>query len=123
MAGTEIDKSQEQQANPEISPLWVYIIYLVSLVTAFPALVGLIMAYIFRGNAPDWQKSHYTFQIRTFWIGLLYILIGCLALIPFVLPGLAIFLFVLLWFVIRIVKGLQAYNAAKPIEDVATWMF
>src|SRR5215469_5006287 len=50
----------------------VYIAYLVAF--AFPplAVAGLVLAYVNRDTAPDWLKSHYTFQIYTFWLGLLY---------------------------------------------------
>ena len=37
------------------------------------------MAYINRGQAAGtWAESHYTYQIRTFWIGLLYSCISIL---------------------------------------------
>ncbi|HEY6104626.1 MAG TPA: hypothetical protein VIV59_01495, partial [Anaeromyxobacteraceae bacterium] len=49
----------------------VYVLYLVSLVTGVTALVGVVMAYVYQGDAPDWLKTHYRFQIRTFWLGLL----------------------------------------------------
>ena len=54
----------------------VYILYLVSLVVGITGIVGVIMAYVNRADAPEWVQTHYRFQIRTFWIGLLYGLIG-----------------------------------------------
>ena len=38
-------------------------------------LVGLILAYIFAGDAAAEEKTHYTYQIRGFWIFLLYAVI------------------------------------------------
>jgi uncharacterized membrane protein len=50
----------------------VYGLYLVSVLVGLTLLVGLVMAYINRGQvAGTWAESHYTYQIRTFWIGLL----------------------------------------------------
>src|SRR4051794_34155120 len=49
----------------------IYILYLASLIVGVTAIVGLIMAYVNRGGAPEWVETHYRLQIRTFWIGLL----------------------------------------------------
>lgn len=54
----------------------VYILYLLSFVLGVTFLIGVVLAYLNRGEAPDWVKTHYQFQIRTFWIGLLYGAIG-----------------------------------------------
>jgi len=57
--------------------LIVYITYLAAF--AFPplAIAGVVLAYVNRDTAPDWLKSHFTFQIYTFWIGLLFIAVSC----------------------------------------------
>src|SRR5438477_11416343 len=43
----------------------VYILYLVSLIFGLTSIVGVIMAYVNRADAPGWVRSHYRFQIRT----------------------------------------------------------
>jgi uncharacterized membrane protein len=45
----------------------IYILYLVP--AGITHIVGLILAYVSRESAPPWLKTHYTLQIRTFWIG------------------------------------------------------
>ncbi|MXZ09042.1 MAG: hypothetical protein F4Y79_06295, partial [Gemmatimonadetes bacterium] len=45
----------------------VYILYLAELVVGITGLIGVIMAYVNRSDAPEWLASHYRFQIRTFW--------------------------------------------------------
>ncbi|WP_370872968.1 DUF4870 family protein [Peteryoungia aggregata] len=52
----------------------VYCLYLVSFVVGLTGIVGLIMAYVNRGKGEPWVDTHYTYAIRTFWIGLLYAL-------------------------------------------------
>src|SRR5689334_8683319 len=52
--------------------LTVYILYLVGFLTGITVLVGLVIAYLQRDNTDRLSQSHFQFQIRTFWIGLLY---------------------------------------------------
>jgi uncharacterized membrane protein len=83
----------------------VYILQLASLAVGVTALIALVMAYINRDDAPDWLHSHYQFQIRTFWLGLLFALIGSLLLTVFV--GIFILLYLYLWMIVRCVKGMK----------------
>ena len=59
----------------------VYILYLVSLIVGVTSIIGVIMAYVYRADAPQWVQTHYRFQIRTFWIGLLYAFLSLLTAI------------------------------------------
>ena len=99
----------------------VYILYLVGLIVGITSLVGLIMAYINRGDAPDWVKTHYRYQIRTFWIGLLYGVVGVVTTL--ILIGWVIILFVVIWWIIRCVKGMKGVGQGDPAADPATWMW
>ncbi len=98
----------------------VYILYLVSLAIGLTVIVGLVFAYMNRGNADPWLDSHYTYQIRTFWIALLYSLI-CLVL-AFVGIGFLLMFAALIWFVVRCVKGLQQITREQPIDNPETWL-
>ena len=54
----------------------IYILYLASLVVGVTILIGLVIAYLnLREAIGTWAEGHYTYQIRTFWIGLVYSLI------------------------------------------------
>jgi uncharacterized membrane protein len=66
-------------------------------------------------------QSHYRFQIRTFWIGVLYSVIGMITV--FIIVGFFWLCFVLVWWVVRCVKGMQAIAAGAPYERVETWMW
>ena len=66
-------------------------------------------------------RSHYQLQIRTFWIGLLYLAIGiplCMVLI-----GIPVLGWWLLWSLIRIIKGIMSVNEYKPIVNPRSWLF
>jgi len=99
----------------------VYYLYLASILVGITAIIGIIIAYMNRGSGSDWLDSHYTYQIRTFWIGLLYSVIGLV--LTFVIIGFLVLLFVLIWWIVRCVKGLQLAGARQPVPDPATWMW
>lgn len=99
----------------------VYILYLISLLIGITGLIGVVMAYVYRSDAPDWLRNHYRWQIRTFWIGLLYTLIGMLT--AWLLIGYLILLCVLVWYIVRCVKGLQRLERRQPLPNVGSWLF
>lgn len=104
-----------------VSPMLVYILYLVSLLTGITVIVGLVMAYIAQGDADDVDATHYRFLIRTFWIGVLMTVVGWLLAI--VLIGFGILVFTLIWFIIRMVKGMGYANRGEPVPDPAAWLW
>ena len=99
----------------------IYILYLASFVVGITSLIGLIMAYVYQPAAPAWVQSHYRFQIRTFWIGLLYGLIG--AVLAIIIVGWLVILATVVWYLVRCVKGMQRVNAGLPPENVTTWFW
>lgn len=99
----------------------IYILYLVSALVGVTALVGLVMAYLNRGQASGtWAESHYTYQIRTFWIGLLYALIS--ALLMLVGIGFLLIIAVAIWAIVRCIRGLQWAAAGNAVPDPQTWI-
>ena len=99
----------------------VYLLYGAGYFTVISALIGVIIAHVKVDDADPVLRSHYQFQIRTFWIGLLYNAIGiplCMVLIGF--PILAWWL---VWSLIRIIKGIMAINEGKPIANPRSWLF
>jgi uncharacterized membrane protein len=101
--------------------LIIYVLYLVSLVVGITAIVGVIMAYVSKTDAPEWLKSHYIFLIRTFWIGLLYTVIGIVLTV--VVIGFLILLFALIWWIVRCAQGLNLLSKNQPVPNYQTWMF
>jgi uncharacterized membrane protein len=99
----------------------VYILYLVSLLVGLTSIVGVIMAYVNHADAPEWVQTHYRFQIRTFWIGLLYGVIGLVTCI--IVIGVFWLIFVLIWWIVRCVKGMQAISRGLPYERPASWLW
>jgi len=99
----------------------VYVLYLLSLLFGVTALVGVVIAYVNVGDAPEPLKNHYRFQIRTFWIGLLYSVVG--ALLAFVMVGFLVLAFAAVWLIVRCVKGLKHLDRREPYPNVETWLW
>ncbi|WP_336080308.1 DUF4870 family protein [Thalassospira sp. CH_XMU1448-2] len=98
----------------------IYILYLVGIVLPLVGLVGLIFAYVKKGDAPEWAKTHYRFLIRTFWIYILYIVVGSIT--SMIIIGWFILLAALVWFIIRMVKGLNGLRTGIPHPNPTGWM-
>lgn len=99
----------------------IYILYLLSLILPLTGLVGVVLAYVYQGNGPHWLESHFRYQIRTFWIGLLYCLVGILTSV--LLIGYLVLLFVLIWVIIRCAKGLQQLDNQAEVQNPTSWLF
>ena len=101
--------------------LIVYILYFVGYFTGITALIGVIIAYVKVGDSDSVAASHFKFQIRTFWIGLLYIVIGLVT--SFILIGWFILVWWMIWSIVRNIKGLLAINDKRSIANPTSWMF
>ena len=100
----------------------IYILLLAGLVTGgLASLVGVVMAYMNRGEADEMASTHYTWQIRTFWISLLYWFVS--AILAMALIGFLLMVVVLVWYIVRCVKGFQALDKGEPIANVESWLF
>lgn len=120
MSDRGTDLGQEQGGDSGMA-LAIYVLYLVGLVFAITFLVGLVMAYAVRGDAPAWLKTHYRYQIRTFWIGLLLTAVS--AILIFFYIGWLLLLLVPIWLIVRCAKGISLLPKRRPISNVETWMF
>ncbi len=88
--------------------------------TGWPSIIAVILNYIKRGQARGtWLESHFRWQIRTFWFGLLWIsLCGVFIIATFGIGLLFVWLpitLVGLWFVYRIVRGWVTLADSRPM--------
>lgn len=110
----------DRPANTDMARI-IYILYLVGLATGLTLLIGVIMAYVNRDGAPEWLRTHYQFQIRTFWLSILYCVIG--AILSVVLIGFLVLLFWVVWLIVRVVKGFKYLEQRQPVSNATTWWF
>ena len=105
-------------AGPKNAQL-IYILYFVSVIVGLTAIVGVIMAYMNRGKAGGYVETHYTWLIRTFWIAVLFSLVGLI--LAFIGIGFLIMVAVFVWAIVRLIKGIQRLGRGEPIDDPQTW--
>lgn len=75
-------------------------------------LVGVIINYVKLDDVRNtWVERHFRWQIRTFWIGLLWTVIGIVTT-PLII-GWFILLGISIWIIYRIVKGALALNDGR----------
>lgn len=98
----------------------IYVLYLASFVIGITGIVGIVLAHLNRGKSEAWLESHYTWAIRTFWLGLLGALVS--GLLMFVLIGMLLMPLVALWVIIRTIVGLQKLGRNEPIADPQSWL-
>ena len=92
----------------------VYILYALSYFTGVTAIVGIIINYVKKDDAAGtWLESHFRWQIRTFWFGLLWAAIGAATVVLAV--GVAILFANFCWIIYRIVKGWLNLNDGKQM--------
>ncbi len=92
----------------------VYVLYALSYFAGITAIVGIIINYIKTEEvAGTWLESHFRWQIRTFWFGLLWAVIGGITI--FMLIGFFILFANFCWIIYRIVKGWLNLNDNQPM--------
>ncbi len=99
----------------------IYILYLLAIVNGITGLIGLLIAYISKSGAPKWMESHYRFQIRTLWMTVLFAVLG--ALTAFIGIGFLILFGLVVWYVIRCIKGFLLAGQGKAYPDPKTWLW
>lgn len=93
----------------------IYALYAASFLFGISAVAAIMMNYIKKEDvAGTFLESHFRWQMRTFWFGLLWMVIGGITV--FILVGWLILCVNTLWIVYRIVKGWLNLNDNKPMS-------
>ena len=88
--------------------------------TGWPSIIAVILNYIKRSEARGtWMESHFRWQIRTFWFGVLWISLCVLFIVATLGLGILIawlpMTVVALWFIYRIARGWIALRDNRPM--------
>ena len=102
-------------------PTIISLLYLASFVTGVTAIVGVVLAYVWKDQAKaEWEVSHYRYLARTFWIGLIGSVVGFVLLI--VLIGLFILLATAVLVIVRSVMSLVNAQKHAPMPNPDSWL-
>jgi len=114
--------SEEQHPQPDTTmAMVIYALYLASFILGFTSIIGVVIAYVYKGKGPAWLDEHYRYQIRTFWIGLVYGVI--FSLLTLILIGFPLLLALAVWLIIRCVKGFKGLQEKRAPSNVDSWLF
>jgi uncharacterized membrane protein len=92
----------------------VYALQALGFLNGITWIVAVIINYVKKDEVRgSWLESHFRWQIRTFWWGLLWGVIGTVLLL--VLIGYFVLVAAGIWVIYRIVKGWLYLNDNKPL--------
>ena len=97
-----------------------YILNLLGPFTGFTGFISVILGYLKRDDARGtFLESHYQYQLRSFWFGLLGLVIGFSTIIVFGL-GLLIIALTGIWWMVRNAIGLKHLTEGNAVPDPET---
>ncbi|MDR3518978.1 MAG: hypothetical protein P4M00_24525 [Azospirillaceae bacterium] len=116
--GDAVASSAEAQRVDAIRNITMitYILYGIGIFIGITSIIGIIIAYLRRAeSAGTIYQSHFTWLIRTFWIGLV---IGFVGIVTSPIGiGFFVLLAIEIWVIFRIVKGFLKFNDRKEIPN------
>ena len=102
-------------------PTIISALYLSGFLLGVTWIVGVVLAYVWKGEAKaEWEASHYTYLIRTFWIGFIGSVISIFLMI--VLIGFLLWAAVAVLMVVRCVLSLINAQKHEPMPNPETWL-
>ena len=112
-------------ADPRKVPFLNYLLlFLMVLTFGMTGVIALLIASFREDDAPDWLKSHYAFQRRTFWLGVVPI-IACLVAVTVLrtqgILSLALVLVPLIYLSGRCVTGFNHLLYNRPDPNPKSW--
>lgn len=111
-----MEKTAEQVASLRQITLVVYILQALSFFFGLTAIVGVVINYVKKDDAAGTlYESHFDWQIRTFWWGLLWGVLGFILIFALGL-GLIVLFAAWVWAIYRVVKGWLKWNDSQPVH-------
>ena len=113
----ELTTTADDKLRSNRTLTWViYGLYGASFLVGITSIVAIILNYVKRGDvAGTYLESHFTWQIRTFWISVIVAIIG--ALLMLVLVGWLVLLADAVWVIYRLVIGALKLHEGKAVVE------
>ena len=107
-------KSDAELQSLKTITMVVYGLQALSFLWFVTAVVGIVLNYVKREDARGTvYESHFDWQIRTFWWGLLWFVVGVGTI--WLLVGFGVLLVAWVWAIYRVVKGWIKLTEDKPV--------
>jgi uncharacterized membrane protein len=108
-------QSAQELASLKTITTVVYALQALSFLWGVTAIVGIVLSYVKRDDARGTiYESHFEWQIRTFWWGLLWSVIGVITI--WFLIGFFVLFAAWIWMVYRVVKGWLKLTEDKTVH-------
>lgn len=118
------DASDNKEANAQAMQsrrtitIVVYVLQALAFFAGITGIIAIIVNYVKRADMEGtWLASHFRWQIRTFWFGLLWGVVGLVLVKLYI--GLLVLPANAIWVIYRIVRGLLAVIDNKPMYQPA----
>jgi uncharacterized membrane protein len=107
-------KTAEELAGLKNITMVVYVLQALSFLWGVTALVGVVISYVKRDDARGTiYESHFDWQIKTFWWGLLWGVVGVATI--WLLVGFFVLFAAWVWAIYRVIKGWLKLNEGKTV--------
>ena len=108
-------KTSEELASLKQITMVIYALQALGFLTGgVTAIIAIVINYVKREDVSGTlYQSHFEWQMRTFWWGLLWGVIGMMLVVVFV--GFAVLFAAWVWTVYRVVKGWLKLTEGKPV--------
>jgi uncharacterized membrane protein len=86
--------------------------------TGWPSIIAVILNYVKRSEVrATWLDSHFSWQIRTFWYALLWVVLGAIlfATVVGIVVALPLWFATGIWVLYRIIRGWMALGSQKEL--------
>ena len=114
--------SNVKEFTAEKNTVWtIYILHALGFLTGgLSSILAIIINHIKLSDIKSpVSVSHFQWQIRTFWWGLLWSLISVVLVFMFFFVGLLGFVVVFFWFLYRLVRGMMSLHNDKGMYGIA----
>jgi uncharacterized membrane protein len=99
-----------------VTPVFIVTAFL----TGWPSIIAVILNYVKRSDVRGtWLDTHFSWQLRTFWFALLWVVVGWVLFITVVgIPvSFAIWIATGIWVLYRVIRGWMALNAQRTLPS------
>lgn len=98
----------------------VYLMLVIGIAVGLLGIIAVVTATIYKKSAPEWLQTHFRFQVRTFWVGTVLMILGVISL--YLLVGYFVLFLAALWIAVRCIRGLIFVSKGLPHPNPTGWL-